>query len=131
MLGVAYKKNVDDIRESPSVEIMEQLRSRGAEVAYCDPISPSFPTCAITNSICIACRFEGNLAQHDCVVIATDHDLFDYELIFQESPLVVDTRGRAKQKNERIFPGLSFRDCLRLSEWELFRIIREALEGAN
>jgi UDP-N-acetyl-D-glucosamine dehydrogenase len=104
VLGIAYKKNVDDVRESPSVEIMEQLRSRGAEVAYCDPYFPGFPrmrqhefdlrTQPLTSQ---------TLRQHDCVVIATDHDLFDYELIFQEAALVVDTRGRAKQENARVF----------------------------
>jgi len=106
VIGVAYKKNVDDIRESPSVEIMEQLRNRGAEVAYCDPYFPSFPHMRHH-------RFDlkseplssETLRRHDCVVIATDHDLFDYELIFKESALVVDTRGRAKHRNERIFPA--------------------------
>jgi UDP-N-acetyl-D-glucosamine dehydrogenase len=106
VLGIAYKKNVDDVRESPSVEIMEQLRERGAVVNYCDPYFPSFPHMRHHQFDLHSLQLsEETLRQHDCVVIATDHDLFDYELIFKESALVVDTRGRAKQKNERIFPA--------------------------
>jgi len=106
VLGIAYKKNVDDVRESPSVEIMEQLRSRGAEVAYCDPYFPSFPPMRHHQlDLHSQALSKETLREFDCVVIATDHDLFDYELIFNEAALVVDTRGRAKQKNERIFPA--------------------------
>ncbi len=106
VLGIAYKKNVDDVRESPSVEIMEQLRNRGAEVAYCDPYFPGFPQMRHHQfDLHSQALNKETLRQHDCVVIATDHDLFDYDLIFKEAALVVDTRGRAKQKNERIFPA--------------------------
>ncbi|MFC1605439.1 nucleotide sugar dehydrogenase [Pseudomonadota bacterium] len=104
VLGLAYKKNVDDIRESPSVEIMQQLREQGARVEYCDPYFPEFPhmkrykfdlhTKELSKETLEAC---------DCVVIGTDHDLFDYELIMRHAPLLVDTRGRAREQNERVF----------------------------
>ena len=104
VLGIAYKKNVDDIRESPSVEIMQQLSELGALVDYCDPYFPKFPPMKrysfdlLTKTISAE-----NLQAYDCVVIGTDHDLFDYDLIFKKARLVVDTRGRAKEVNERVF----------------------------
>jgi UDP-N-acetyl-D-glucosamine dehydrogenase len=104
MLGIAYKKNVDDPRESPSVEIMEQLRTAGAAVEYCDPYFPQFPKMRRhrfnLESRALSAEM---LREFDCVVIGVDHDCFDYELIFSTAPLVVDTRGRAKEENEHIF----------------------------
>jgi len=104
ILGIAYKKNVDDVRESPSVEIMEQLRNRGALVSYCDPYFPEFPPMR-QHSFDLHSQplTRETLRQHDCVVIATDHDLFDYDLIIKESALVVDTRGRFPEKAARVF----------------------------
>jgi len=104
VLGIAYKKNVDDIRESPSVEIMQQLKEQGAEVDYCDPYFPEFPKMRRYEFDLQSKAFTvATLKDYDCVVIGTDHDLFDYDLVFRESHMVVDTRGRAKDQNERIF----------------------------
>jgi UDP-N-acetyl-D-glucosamine dehydrogenase len=86
VLGIAYKKNIDDMRESPAVEIMELLRARGAHVSYSDPHVPKFP-----KSLPLTAQL---LASQDCVIVATDHDAFDYALIAAHAPLVVDTRGR-------------------------------------
>ena len=94
VLGVAYKKNVDDVRESPAVDIMEILRSKGAVVAYSDPHVPVFPKQR-------AHKFEmsstpvtaESLASFDCVILATNHDAFDYKLIKKHAALIVDTRG--------------------------------------
>jgi UDP-N-acetyl-D-glucosamine dehydrogenase len=94
VLGIAYKKNVDDTRESPSVEIMELLRDRGAEVAYSDPFVPKFPKMREH-------RFEldstpltaETLAGFDCVLLITNHDAFDYDLVREHAKLLVDTRG--------------------------------------
>jgi UDP-N-acetyl-D-glucosamine dehydrogenase len=95
VLGIAYKKNVDDMRESPSVEVMELLTCKGADVQYSDPFFPSFPRMrkhAFTlQSVGITAAA---LASFDVVVLATDHDAFDYELIAAHSPLLIDTRGR-------------------------------------
>lgn len=95
VLGIAYKKNVDDMRESPSVMLMEKLRDLGADVAYSDPHLPVFP-------VMREHRFElssvpltqGNLSVYDCVLLATDHDKFDYDLIKNNAKLIVDSRGR-------------------------------------
>jgi UDP-N-acetyl-D-glucosamine dehydrogenase len=94
VLGIAYKKNVDDTRESPAVEIMELLRARGAEVAYSDPWVPRLPRMREHHFDLASMALTANgLATFDCIVLATNHDSFDYELIRQHAGLVVDTRG--------------------------------------
>jgi UDP-N-acetyl-D-glucosamine dehydrogenase len=104
MLGIAYKKNVDDVRESPSVEIMQQLQDLGAEVAYCDPYFPVFPKMRRHHfelrSLDVSAE---TLRAYDCVVLGVDHDCFDYDLIAAHAPLLVDTRGRVKRRGERFF----------------------------
>ena len=94
MLGIAYKKNVDDMRESPAVALMEILRDKGAEIAYSDPHVPVFPKMREhkfeLKSVPLAAQ---SLASYDCVVLATNHDAFDYELIKRHAKLIVDTRG--------------------------------------
>ena len=103
VLGVAYKKNVDDMRESPSIELLEILREKGAEVAYSDPHVPEFPVLREhvfeLQSLDLTAQ---SIAEFDVVLLATDHDLFDYDLIREHAAVVVDTRGRYRQK----FDGL-------------------------
>ena len=94
VLGLAYKRNVGDTRESPAVELMELLVRRGARVEYSDPHVPAFPKMR-------AHRFElqsvpltaQNIALYDAVLLATDHAAFDYALIKENARLIVDTRG--------------------------------------
>ena len=98
VLGIAYKKNVDDTRESPAVEIMELLRERGADIAYSDPWVPRFPRMRehhfdLASTVLTA----ESLTSFDCVLIATHHDAFDYELIRKHAKMVVDTRGVYRQ----------------------------------
>lgn len=94
VLGIAYKKNVDDMRESPSVVLMEMLRAKGAEIAYADPHVPVFPKMREhrfdLKSVVLTPE---TLAAHDCVVLATNHDIFDYPMIQQHARLIIDTRG--------------------------------------
>ena len=98
VLGIAYKKNVDDTRESPAVEIMELLRERGAEVAYSDPFVPKFPKMREHRFDLASTTLDAkSLAGFDCVLLATDHDGFDYALIRQHAKLIVDTRGRYRE----------------------------------
>jgi UDP-N-acetyl-D-glucosamine dehydrogenase len=95
LLGIAYKKNVDDVRESPSVLLMEKLRDLGAKVAYSDPHVPSFPRMRAHSFNLSSVTLDAeSLKQFDCVLLVTDHDRFDYELIRTESPLIVDCRGK-------------------------------------
>ena len=95
VLGIAYKKNVDDMRESPSVVIMELLRDLGANVAYSDPHVPVFPKMREHHfDLSSEPLTAENLARFDGVILATDHDKFDYALICQHAQLIVDTRGK-------------------------------------
>ena len=95
VLGITYKKNVDDMRESPSVELMELLRDKGADVSYSDPFFPSFPVMRKhtfqLNSVDLSPE---NISSFDVLILATDHDCFDYKKIEAHSKLIIDTRGK-------------------------------------
>jgi UDP-N-acetyl-D-glucosamine dehydrogenase len=95
VLGVAYKRDVDDLRESPSLTIIELLRAAGAKVRYNDPF---FPRVGAGRKYDLQMESTGlvELAQYDCVLIATDHSLYDYEKIVHESRLVVDSRNATR-----------------------------------
>jgi len=94
LLGIAYKKNVDDMRESPSVIMMEKLRDLGAEISYSDPHVPQFPKMRHHKFDLTSVTLNQNeLQKFDLVILATNHDAFDYKLIKNESKLIVDTRG--------------------------------------
>lgn len=94
VLGIAYKKNVDDMRESPSVELMELLREKGAALAYSDPHVPVFPKMRKhhfdLSSVPLTAE---TIAGYDFLLLATNHDAFDYTLIKKHARLIVDTRG--------------------------------------
>ena len=95
VLGIAYKKNVDDMRESPSVVLMEKLQALGAEISYHDPWVPAFPRMRHHSFDMQSVELTpARLQRADCVLLATDHDAFDYDMIRQHAPLIVDTRGR-------------------------------------
>jgi len=95
ILGISYKKNVDDMRESPSVFLMEKLRDEGAIIEYSDPHVPVFPKMREhkfdLKSVTLTTE---NINKYDCVVLTTDHDRFDYELIIKNADLIIDTRGK-------------------------------------
>jgi len=98
LLGLAYKKDVDDIRESPSIELIELLQKRGAKVDYNDPYVPKTPKQREHNLGMTSKKLTpAMLKSYDCVLIATDHSAYDYEWIVQHAKLVVDTRN-ATQK---------------------------------
>lgn len=95
MLGMSYKKDIDDLRESPSLTIIELLRHEGAEVVYNDPYHPTVGRGRHYNLNMTSTPLE-NLGQYDCVLIVTDHSDYDYERIVRESQLVVDSRNATK-----------------------------------
>lgn len=102
VLGLAYKKNIDDSRESPAVEIMELLQAKGALIDYSDPHIPIFPKKRDHHFDLQSVPLNAQtLADYDCAVLATDHDGFDYELLQNQARLIVDTRGRLT-RNDRI-----------------------------
>ena len=94
VLGIAYKKNVDDMRESPAVELMELLVARGAKVDYSDTHVPVFPKMREhyfeLESVELTPQ---SIASYDLLLIATNHDSFDYQMIGKYARLIVDTRG--------------------------------------
>jgi len=95
VLGIAYKKNVDDMRESPSVILMEKLQDMGADIAYSDPHVPVFPKMREHSfNLTSVALTPKSIASYDCVLLATDHDKFDYDVIKDNAKLVVDCRGR-------------------------------------
>jgi UDP-N-acetyl-D-glucosamine dehydrogenase len=95
VLGIAYKKNVGDMRESPSVKIIDLLIKKGAITSYSDPHVPVFPKMRDyffeLESIKLSST---SLKTFDAVVLATDHDAFDYDLIMKNSSLIIDSRGK-------------------------------------
>ncbi len=103
VLGLAYKKDIDDLRESPSLTIIELLQQEGVQVLYNDPY---FPTVGKGRKydLQMKCTPLENLGQYDCVLIVTDHSDYDYARIVQEAKLVVDTRYATKGiKSPKIF----------------------------
>jgi UDP-N-acetyl-D-glucosamine dehydrogenase len=95
VLGVAYKRDIDDLRESPSLTIIELLQKEGAQVSYNDPYFPMIGK-GRKYDLQMKCVPLENLAQYDCVLIVTDHSDYDYRKIVKEAQLVVDTRNATK-----------------------------------
>ena len=95
VLGVAYKKDIDDLRESPSLTIIELLKNEGVQVSYHDPYFP-FIGRGRKYDLQMKCAALENLGQYDCVVIVTDHSDYDYRRIVEEAQLVVDTRNATR-----------------------------------
>jgi UDP-N-acetyl-D-glucosamine dehydrogenase len=95
MLGMAYKKDIDDLRESPSLTVIELLRAEGAEVLYNDPYFPTVGRGRHYN-LNMTCTPLEKLDQYDCVLIMTDHTDYDYKAIVSQSKLVVDSRNATK-----------------------------------
>ncbi|MDD5645105.1 MAG: nucleotide sugar dehydrogenase [bacterium] len=94
VMGVAYKKNVGDTRESPALDILEKLFIAGAKLSYCDPYVPKIANEKI--KISNSSLTKKLVASSDCVLILTDHDCFDLNLILKHSKLVFDTRNALK-----------------------------------
>jgi UDP-N-acetyl-D-glucosamine dehydrogenase len=95
VLGLAYKKDIDDLRESPSLTIIELLQKEGAQVSYNDPYFPTVGKGRKYN-LQMKCAPLENLSQYDCVVIVTDHSDYDYAGIVRGSQMVVDTRNATR-----------------------------------
>jgi len=103
VLGIAYKKNVDDMRESPSVDLMEILREKGVLLDYSDPHVSVFPKMREHYFELKSVELTKEaLATYDLVLLATDHTAFDYDLIKANASLIVDTRGVYKEPAKNI-----------------------------
>jgi UDP-N-acetyl-D-glucosamine dehydrogenase len=95
VLGVAYKRDIDDLRESPSLTIIELLQKEGVQVSYHDPYFPTIGK-GRKYDLQMKCAPLENLGQYDCVLIVTDHSDYDFKKIVKESQLVVDSRNATK-----------------------------------
>ena len=106
VLGVAYKKNVDDLRESPALDIIEKLLVQDMFVDYHDPFLPSLPKTRKydlkLNSIELTAEY---LQKIDCILLITDHDNIDYNLLIDSGKLIIDTRGRLRGNYKNVIPA--------------------------
>jgi UDP-N-acetyl-D-glucosamine dehydrogenase len=108
VLGLAYKPDIDDPRESPAFEIIDRLLELGAEVGYHDPHIPTAPAMRSWPDLPPMTSQEltaESLAAADAVIIVTDHKAVDYDLVLQHAPLIIDTRGVYRHKNEKVHPA--------------------------
>jgi UDP-N-acetyl-D-glucosamine dehydrogenase len=102
VLGVAYKRDIDDVRESPALDIIHLLGRRGAKVSYSDPYVPRLRADGAVPEMSAVDALEGSTGA-DCVVIVTDHKKFDYPRIVDHARLIVDTRNALKgYKSDKI-----------------------------
>ena len=101
VLGVAYKKNIEDVRESPALDIIHVLKQRGAQLSYSDPFVPHLKMDGLdmhSEDVIVGCE------RADCVVLVTDHAAFDADAILAASPVLVDTRNAFKgMKSDKLF----------------------------
>jgi UDP-N-acetyl-D-glucosamine dehydrogenase len=96
VVGVAYKKDIDDVRESPAIDIMHLLQQQGADVAYHDPFVPELREDNVSaRSVALSSE---EIAAADCVVIVTDHSSLDYHLLRSHATRIVDTRNVLNRK---------------------------------
>ena len=103
--GVAYKRDIDDMRESPALDVMGLLLGRGAKVSYADPFVPEVHGREWSGGYDIKAVDipRGTLGQYDCIVIVTDHKAFDYKAMVEEADVIVDTRNAIKEPHSNVF----------------------------
>lgn len=104
VLGIAYKRDIDDVRESPSVFVMERLRSWGADVHYSDPNVPVFPKMRDHKFDLSSVALDAaSVASFDAILLLTDHSDFDYELIRDNAQILIDTRGKYREADPAVW----------------------------
>jgi UDP-N-acetyl-D-glucosamine dehydrogenase len=103
--GMAYKRDIDDMRESPALDVMGLLHGKGANVAYADPYVPEVHAREWSGRYDLKAvnLTPGSLAQYDCIVIVTDHRAFDYDAMVAEAGIIVDTRNAIKKPHPNVF----------------------------
>ena len=103
ILGIAYKKNVGDYREAPSLKIIELLQAKKIKIDYYDPYVPTLAPTRKYNYKMSSVKLSRDLiSKYDMVILVTDHDIFDYDLIKKNSKMIIDTRGRFNNKKNII-----------------------------
>lgn len=105
VLGLAYKRDIDDLRESPALDVMALLQHKGAELSYHDPFIAALPASAWPGGYDMTSvdLTPGTLAAADCAVVITDHSSFDLDAIARHAPLIVDSRNAIKAAHDHVF----------------------------
>lgn len=105
VLGLAYKRDVDDLRESPALDVMALLQHKGADVSYHDPYIPTLPATAWPGGVEVSsvALTPAALADADCTVVITDHSQFDLDAIVRHASLIVDSRNAIKHSFDHVF----------------------------
>src|SRR5687768_15138433 len=105
IVGISYKRDIDDMRESPALDVMGLLQARGARVTYTDPYVPQLDGRHWSGgqTLTSVALTPETLAAADCVAIVTDHRVFDYEMIVRCSDLIVDSRNAIKSRPAHLF----------------------------
>ena len=103
--GLTYKRDIDDIRESPALDVMSILQGKGAKLSYVDPHVPTLAARQWAGGYDLASvpATRATFGATDCIVILTDHHAFDYQVMIDASPLIVDTRNAIKQRYPHVF----------------------------
>jgi UDP-N-acetyl-D-glucosamine dehydrogenase len=103
--GVAYKRDIDDMRESPALDVMGLLHGKGARVSYVDPYVPVVHGREWSGRVDVhgVDASRGSFGQYDCIVIITDHKAFDYDAMVAEADLIVDTRNAIRRPAPHVF----------------------------
>jgi UDP-N-acetyl-D-glucosamine dehydrogenase len=103
--GIAYKRDIDDMRESPALDVMGLLHQKGAEIMYADPHVPTLAGRSWLGGYDLEAVpiTRSTLSRADCVAILTDHSAFDYNTMVAAAPLIVDTRNAIKQAHPHVF----------------------------
>tara|TARA_B100000035_G_C20982272_1_gene546013 strand:+ start:95 stop:1402 length:1308 start_codon:yes stop_codon:yes gene_type:complete len=103
ILGVAYKRDVDDVRESPSLQLIDVLQGLGALISYSDPFIPVLPkTRAFDFDMTSVNLSTEELKKYDALILVTDHSQFDYDIILENANLIIDTRGKFRKSSPNI-----------------------------
>ena len=104
VLGIAYKRDIDDMRESPALDVMAVLQQKGAKVSYHDPYCRDARGARLAGRDLTSVPLTPQALEHaDCVVIVTDHRVFDYKAIVERAKLIVDTRNAIKGPHGHVF----------------------------
>jgi UDP-N-acetyl-D-glucosamine dehydrogenase len=105
VLGVSYKRDIDDVRESPALDVMALLHDKGGQVRYHDPYVPTLPgrEWRGDRDLASVALTSAELSAADCVVIVTDHRAFDYSVITKAAKLIVDSRNAIKGTHPHVF----------------------------
>jgi UDP-N-acetyl-D-glucosamine dehydrogenase len=102
-IGIAYKKNIDDVRESPAIKLIKLFHENKAKINYHDPCVKSYKFDFLKNKLHKSIKFQpNNISKYDLIIITTDHDNIDYKMLHKYAKLILDIRGKYSKKDKKI-----------------------------